>query len=310
MKNSHLLLFFIFILSYSVKAQNHYPKAKNDTITIENGDSLLINVAANDTDIDAADSLCLFGISGTHASWASIVDCKHIKYQSADTNFYGLDSIQYGICDNQNPPLCATAYLIVNVKPNKTLLPISVIGTRWDNHLAFFCGEGYLVNKSINYEKDSLVQWDIKNVSNSVGRDTILYGDSVKSNPFQYFSTQGLVVFACLTVKNNHGASTLCDTFNYYCEGINEIPLANISIYPNPANNILIVDMSENEEAIIRSYTLLEIYNEFGEKVKFFSKKEEQFKIVTLNISDFEHGFYFLSLTNGKERRSIGRFIK
>jgi hypothetical protein len=94
-------------------------------------------------------------------------------------------------------------------------------------------------------------------------------------------SIQTSIVKARSNVKNNRGI------------GINNFTNSNqIKIYPNPANNELLISLSKN-----CNNSQILIMNVLGETIKNISTTNTETKI---NISEIENGVYFVKVnTNG-----------
>ncbi len=105
-----------------------------------------------------------------------------------------------------------------------------------------------------------------------------------------------------ITITASSGGSTVNCTFNLTVDAtlsIDEFDIKNsISIYPNPANNIITIDRKVNTPEEI------EIYSVLGTKV--MSKTLHKIS-TTVNISDLSRGVYFISFKN--ESKSF-KFIK
>ena len=88
------------------------------------------------------------------------------------------------------------------------------------------------------------------------------------------------------------------------------VTLNNISIYPNPATNVLTIDMSTNQDEITRNFTAVEIYNTLGEKVKTVNRMDAK-KVITLSISDLPNGIFVTTLIDANGNvNTLGRFVK
>ena len=91
------------------------PKPISDTATVISGDTVKMNVLANDTNINPADSIRILGVWGVPVGWATIYDSTKVDVHSSNPNFYGLLNIYYRACDRQIPTLCDTGKIVVNV---------------------------------------------------------------------------------------------------------------------------------------------------------------------------------------------------
>jgi hypothetical protein len=72
-----------------------------------------------------------------------------------------------------------------------------------------------------------------------------------------------------------------------------------ISIYPNPVNNILNVDISEN--------AVINIYNMQGELVL---TKDINGTSNVINMLNIEKGLYFYSIITETNEQQLGKFLK
>ena len=73
-------------------------------------------------------------------------------------------------------------------------------------------------------------------------------------------------------------------------QGVEEIDFADVTIYPNPANNLIRIDV---ETRLIASVQRIDIYNVTGQMVITSTKTE-------INVSDLESGIYFVNILTDK----------
>lgn len=89
------------------------------------------------------------------------------------------------------------------------------------------------------------------------------------------------------------------DSCNYYnsCSGIKE-SISNIKhrIMPNPATDMVNLEIDLDNEALIN----VDLYDVYGRKIKtlYMGKILNDNKTISLNISSFENGYYFLKIYN------------
>ncbi len=100
----------------SATAKNDAPKAVADTATVDEDDTVLIDVIANDTDIDGDDTpdgvISLYSVTnGAHGT--AVIDGTGVRYTPA-TNFFGKDTFTYVVTDGGG--LTATGTVTVTVK--------------------------------------------------------------------------------------------------------------------------------------------------------------------------------------------------
>ncbi|MGB0886446.1 MAG: T9SS type A sorting domain-containing protein, partial [Chitinophagales bacterium] len=79
--------------------------------------------------------------------------------------------------------------------------------------------------------------------------------------------------------------------------GINDLAFENISVYPNPTNGIINLNVSEELSTI-------KIMDLTGKTIKVFNAEAKQ-----LDISNFTAGIYFLEIANA-ERKSVVKIVK
>ncbi len=161
---------------------------------------------------------------------------------------------------------------------------------------------------------DSL-SWEFSSYGGGAVYDTLVTNDDTLSTGFQSWCSDVDVIIpfgfhwiVCATVHSFCGSPTICDTVTIYWEGISEISLSNISLFPNPANNVLTIDMQNNSDEITRNYAAIEIVNALGEKQKSISRKGTS-KTVSLDVADLPNGIYLATIVSDKqERRMLGKF--
>jgi len=99
-----------------VEAKNNYPIGVNDTTTaIEDNGPITITVVDDDSDPDG-DSLIVSSIPTPPANGTATVNPDGTISYEPDPDFFGMDSLQYIVCDDRDP-LCDTAWIFVYVSP-------------------------------------------------------------------------------------------------------------------------------------------------------------------------------------------------
>ncbi|HTX88650.1 MAG TPA: T9SS type A sorting domain-containing protein, partial [Bacteroidales bacterium] len=96
-----------------------------------------------------------------------------------------------------------------------------------------------------------------------------------------------------LIATNSFGPDTLLKTGYIHVGGvgINEVPYASVTIYPNPAHGMLKVKTSDNVEAV-------QLFNLVGQVVVDQTMDSKEF---SLNIEGLNPGVYTLKLTIGEK---------
>lgn len=273
-----------------------YPVAVNDVATALQPDGITANVGANDTDPSGA--FCITSIYGGGTAFA-ISGCSNIVY-TPDSTFTGNDTVWYVICDNSQTTWCDTALLIVTSNANPALLPVADFTWQEEN-----CNGVIITNTSADFAS-AIVSF---HPLNYVGTDSVY---SIFTS-LRYYGSAPLLfnkqIQTCLTATNQFGSATKCDTVTFSCsDGIVDITLSNIHLYPNPTGNNITVDMSQNNEEASRNYAAIEIYNTFGQKVRVVNDKTS--RVVTISVADLIEGMYMATLSDAKGgRRNLGRFV-
>jgi PKD repeat protein len=271
-----------------------YPTAVNDNATALQPDGTTVNVTQND--ITPVNPVCVTVIYGGGNTFA-INGCNNITY-TPDSLFTGNDTVWYVVCDNGHATWCDTAMLVVTSNANPALLPQA--GFTWQE---LICQGVIFTNTSVNAGTAVIVVSRLDtnepdstyNISNQVH-----YYGTTPTNPL-------VSVQACITASNQFGSSTFCDTVQFICEGINSVLLSSVQLYPNPAQSVITIDMSQNNEETTRNYTAIEIFNVVGEKVKHLNGN--QANLLAIPVAEMPDGMYVATLTDAKGvRYTLGRF--
>ncbi|HRP38750.1 MAG TPA: PKD domain-containing protein [Chitinophagales bacterium] len=207
----------------TIGATNNKPTAKNDSASVEQPNTVLVNVLANDTDPDQ-NALVVSVVKLPNHGTVSVTSNK--VYYSPDSAFVGFDTLQYKICDNGSPSLCDTAYVFIEVK-EQIILPIASFID------SMTCGQGFYTSTSQN--ADSVV-WKLTSGMNI--SDTIASGNQLflKTNDLTFGGN------LCLYAYNKFGVDSSCRQFTFSCLGINEVEEdISYKIFPNPSSGYFYV---------------------------------------------------------------------
>ena len=294
----------------NIVSTNNPPDAHNESVTITQPNSAVIDATGNDVELDG-DSLCITSVTSlTSHSFFSLdsTNCHNILF-NPDSSFYGRDTCMYVVCDNATAALCDTAYVLVVVNhcsPPNFSLTISC----YDGFVGPGCwGLGYVIATGSN--SDSL-SWRITNLNNPTAYDsTIINDDSLLMGGWGSPELGGLYYGdwkVCATLSDFCGTRTVCDTISLWFEDIREVALSNIKIFPNPATTLLTIDMLQNTDEITKQFTGVEVSNALGEKTKTIPR-DNQNRLVQLDVSDLPVGIFNAVIVGNKgERRALGRF--
>ena len=256
------------------------PVAVNDGAVFLQPAANVIHATLNDYS-PSADSFCITTVYGG-VPGASVLNCGNISF-NPDSAFTGNDSIFYVICNTNQPTLCDTGLVVVTVDPNPLLAPITNF-----NIYPMECQGVITVNQSSN--ADSVV-WSSKPIWNN------FYADSnfSQQDTAQYgFRTNGLYLQVCLTSFNRFGSSVKCDSLETACLGIDEIQLSGVRMYPNPASNILTIDLRANRAAV-SEYSSIIIYNAIGQKIIALNKNS-QVDLLEIPVENLQAGIYLATI--------------
>jgi PKD repeat protein len=117
-----------------------------------------------------------------------------------------------------------------------------------------------------------------------------------------YTATQNGVYTVYVTDAN--GCPTTSTSINITGVGINELSASEYRIYPNPASDVMQLDLSNMDQTAMKDLSEIVIYNVLGEKVK--SQSINQTSINVANLSD---GVYMVGVVDKNQNRKIlGKF--
>ncbi|MGB0930208.1 MAG: Ig-like domain-containing protein, partial [Chitinophagales bacterium] len=113
----------LVVVNVIEEGENQAPIAVDDETTTEVNTPISIEVLANDTDPDG-DTLTITDINDLPSNGTVSIEENTVIY-TPNTDFIGVDSFEYVICDTQN--LCDTALVVVNViEEGENQAPIAV----------------------------------------------------------------------------------------------------------------------------------------------------------------------------------------
>ena len=276
-----------------VLAPHTAPVAVNDVDTVLQPAANIFNVTANDYS-PTSDSFCITSIYG--GTGFNVLNCNELTF-NPDSTFTGNDTVWYVICNTGQPTLCDTASVVIVVVQNLALLPVADFSIL-DNSCEI------LTVQSNSLNTDSLF-WHFHS-NQDQPTDTIVY--SLTQAQYGLFGNNFVTIDFCLSVFNRFGSNIKCDTVENFCQGITEVQLSGINIYPNPASSQLTIDMRNNTSAITRNYTAIEIYNAVGQKVKSISKGSNS-DMMNISVADLAAGIYLAAIVDGNGvHNTLGKF--
>jgi|GEM_PF-3880079 len=273
------------------------PVAVNDTASVTQPGSVTINVLANDINNNPPDTVCITSVWGTPSGWETVQGCSDVVFQPLDTTFTGLDTFYYRSCDTHYPTLCDTGMVVIDVLPAPATLPFSAgfIATGGN------CGTDLLINAS---DSASSFTWylseaypgNFDTVINNI--DTLIPYDI---DP----QFQNATYYICLTARAG-GSDTIqtCDTVQFICLGINEITASEYKIYPNPASDMIQLDLSHMDQATLASLSDIVVYDMLGDKLK-----TQPIGQTSIPVGDLSDGVYMIGVIDKNQNKKIlGKF--
>ena len=114
-------------VSVSVSAVNDNPDATNDTATVLEGSvAVTIDVVANDTTVEAGETLTIKAVSQADYGTVTISSGTAVRY-TPDAGFTGTDRFTYTIQDGNGGSATATVTVTVQAKPTITINDVEVV---------------------------------------------------------------------------------------------------------------------------------------------------------------------------------------
>lgn len=270
------------------------PTAGNDTASLVQPGTVTIHALANDVNHNAGDTLCINSIIGAPAGWATISGCNNIVYHPLDSNYAGLDTFYYKVCDIHVPTLCDTAMVVVHVTVPVVVQQPVIHYTLTPANCSFSLSDNSTNSDSTHYRL--------------VITGPLTHLDTNLTSPSAYHTPSGAYSGAlsiCITAYGPGGTVSRCDTVTIGCVGINEISATQFSIYPNPASDRILLDLSHVDQTTMSDIAAVEVYDILGERIKAVTVKTSN----DIPVSDLSTGIYMIGLRDMKgNKRILGKF--
>lgn len=283
------------VIVSGITAANNAPVATDDTLSVVQGNFVVIHVAGNDVDPDN-DNICLQSVWGTSSAREQIGGSCDMVFYLPDTCFTGTQTFYYSICDNGSPVLCDTAQVTATVYPNILYTATADFSLSPAN---YNCDTLTVANASANYSNSI---WEVYRAT--TGTTDTLFTDSLVYLAHQVFTGQ-----VCLTVEGKCNTVSHCDTLDVACTNIPNEVADNILLFPNPANTVVQLDFSRSKPVSNDNYVVAEVYNIAGEKC--ISVRATTNIRVTIPVDELTPGMYFITLLQPNGQRIVTRkFVK
>lgn len=296
----------------SVHISNFAPIATNDNASMAQPGQVTVSPTGNDTDPDN-DPLCVTAVWGSPASWLTIAGCNSVVYNPTDSVFSSVDTFYYKVCDNKSPQLCDTGMVIVNVGacawPTASLIK-TCQSTITPNACDFFA------KYAISHSAVDSIKWHLTNINGGIPFDTIInHRDSIGITSWptlQQYPNYVLVSLSsqfqvCCELYSSCGVRSICDTLRLaITDGINEINLTSVKLYPNPASGKLNIDLSALSSEDRTGITAIVLYDALGQKVQSLSYQQQP--VMNTDIAGLPSGIYtFCVSSSSNAKKTIGR---
>ncbi|MBS1624602.1 MAG: PKD domain-containing protein [Bacteroidetes bacterium] len=265
------------------------PTAGNDTASLVQPGTVTIHALANDVNHNAGDTLCINSLIGATTGWATISGCNNIVYHPLDSNYAGLDTFYYKVCDIHVPTLCDTGMVVVNVT-----VPVVI--------------QQPVIGYIIDISECSITITDTTRYADSTHYHITIarpLKDTIVTNPQSYSVPVSGAVSVCVTAYYSGDTVSRCSTYSNACLGINDISPSQFSVYPNPASDRIQLDLSHIDQNTMSEIAGIEVYSILGDKLKSMTAKASN----EISVADLSTGIYVIGLRDTRgNKRVLGKF--
>lgn len=265
------------------------PRVYDDSAILVQPDTVSVIPLANDSTFIVADSTCITALYGPAATWATLYGCDSLTFHTPDFHHTGIDTLYYVSCYTSLPGVCDTGAIAIKIS-----LPLPGVDFTYEEQ-----GHCLTTAQDASVLSDS-VHWEVTYISGN-GTDTT-WGNTdhitIQATPDSAFQAE-----VCLTAYNPTGDTTTCYTFWIECigSGIQDLDIAAIHIYPNPATDAVYIDLSQAGTAVSALATV-----EVSDLTGRILKRVMATSSLQLSVSDLGTGLYLLG---GTDRSGMSRGI-
>ena len=269
------------------------PVANDDNAVFSTGGTGVIQVQNNDSDPNG-DALTTSIVIAPHHGTAVLLNGDSIQYTPV-SKYSGDDTIIYRICDTGNPPLCATALVVIsvsNIPPNANndtlITPVNTSGT---------------VNVIAN---DSDPNQEVISIS-EVGAAQHGTVNDLGNGVFSYTPNEGYIgLDTFFYLVCNNGSPILCDTAYVFVEVINKALKVSNSFSPNGDG---VVDYFVIEGLSLYPNNHLLVFSRWGDKIYEKDHYNSDWDGKRGSNDDAPDGIYFYQLSLGDGSKDITGWI-
>jgi len=220
------------IVIITINPINDVPVAINDSVTIDEDTTVLIDVLANDTDIDG-DTLSITGF--TQGSNGSVSQEGYSLRYTPSPNFHGMDSFTYELSDGFGGISTATVIITINPINDAPVANDDIVVVNEDSTLLI----DVLINDN-DVEGDTII---ITGFTQSLNGSVVQEGDSLRYTPYANFNGSDSFTY---TIGDGHGGSEtgiVIITIN----PINDIPVAINDSVTIDEDTTVLIDVLAND---------------------------------------------------------------
>ena len=113
-----------------IGSSNVPPTVGDDNATTASGTPVIINVKANDFDLNSGQTLGTPTLVGTPVGGTPSVNLDGTVTFTPTPGFVGVATFKYQVCDNGTPSLCSTATVTINVTPPSTFVNVAPVAVK------------------------------------------------------------------------------------------------------------------------------------------------------------------------------------
>lgn len=214
------------VVTVTINAQNDAPVAADDKSQTQEDKPVLIDVLANDHDVDAGDTLTITSV-GTTPNGTGVAEDGKIRFTPAE-NFYGVTTFTYAIEDASH--LTSTATVTVTVIPDDDEPMFSGLLSEYNTSEDVI---DYAVTFSITdieTPAESLMLQAVSDKENILPSKNIKIeglGDTNDSVTLKFTPIANKYGDVTITLRLGDGFSTTTETFLLKIASVNDLPVAN-----------------------------------------------------------------------------------
>lgn len=220
------------VLTVTVTAENDAPVSTDDVATMDENGTILIDVLANDSDVDG-DTLSLIAVAGATNGTASVEDGQ-LRYVP-DAGFAGIETLTYDLSDGAGGIVTGTVTVTV-VDINEA--PVAVADTASVDE-----DSDVLIDVTANDTDGNGDQLTLVSVGVAANGTVVIDGNQLRYTPNADFSGTDTVTY---TVEDGRGGSAT-STVDITINEVNDDPVAVFDTVEIAEDTDILVDVVSND---------------------------------------------------------------